>query len=103
MTDDMWWAFVAGIDRAALIQELPGGASDRKMRADHAERVAALRGVRVAPPVISAAAERRDDALLGPGRLAEAERESRGWTVRAAEARQRQIAAYAARKRGHAA
>lgn len=103
MSDDMWWAFVAGIDRTALIQELPGGASDRRMRADHAERVAALNGVREAPPVITAAAQRRDDALLGPGRLAAAEREARGWTARAAEARQQQIAAYAAQRRGHAA
>lgn len=100
--DDLWWAFVAGIDRAALIQEVPGSVSDRRMRAEHAKHAAAVNASRLPAVVVTSAALRREDALLGPGRLAAAEREARGWTARAAKTRRQQIAAYAA-QRGTAA
>lgn len=36
---DTWWAFVAQIDRAALLRELPGSVLDRRLREEHAEAV----------------------------------------------------------------
>lgn len=35
---DTWWAFVAGIDHADLLRELPGSATDRRLRELHIER-----------------------------------------------------------------
>jgi hypothetical protein len=39
MNDD-WWAFIATIDRVAILNERPGSAADRAMRSQHAARVA---------------------------------------------------------------
>jgi hypothetical protein len=101
MTDDLWWAFIASIDKQQLLRELPGSPTDRRMREQHAAHVAELKADRAA-----------HDLDQGPRRRADAVANSAGWTVRydtdprrrtPATPIEREIAAYAARKRGHAA
>lgn len=97
--DDTWWAFVAQIDRAALMQELPGSASDRRMREAHAKRV---RAARTPPPVSDELAlERRHELVRSSRAWSEIHDGKRAYTRGASEQAQleKELAAYAARKR----
>lgn len=109
--DDTWWAFIAGIDRQKLLQELPGSAADRRMREQHKARTEDLKLQRAAGVDVQQAIKQRQDEALGDSRLATADREARDWLRRhppkprrrGTEQAEHDIAAYAARKRGHAA
>lgn len=112
MTDDTWWAFIAGIDKQQLIRELPGSADDRRMRREHAEHVAALKAERDIDSAAWRVAHAAEDRAHGNERLDAAAANARGYTARYEADRrrnepltqtERDIAAYAARKRGHAA
>lgn len=102
--DDTWWAFVAGIDRASLIQEAPGSASDRHMREQHAvTRDAYWRAERAREGTNANTVEQQEAAT----RLQTAKQEAVGWRQRhgIVETRppmtplEEQIAVYAAKRR----
>lgn len=69
MTDDMWWAFIASIDKQALIRELPGSPDDRRMREEHAAHVTRLRAAAATPsPVTDEMALERRMELVAASR-----------------------------------
>ncbi|PZE66922.1 hypothetical protein [Curtobacterium sp. MCBD17_021] len=69
MTDDTWWAFIAGIDKQQLLRELPGSPDDRRMREQHAAHATRLRAAAAIPsPVADEMALERRMELVAASR-----------------------------------